>query len=60
MTLAERKTRATCVLPGETADKTCTVTPLHEYIRFGQDLYLGEGHGTAEVPALVRCLVGER
>ncbi len=35
----------------------CPRTPLHDFIERGQDLYLGENHGTAEVPALVRCLV---
>jgi hypothetical protein len=39
------------------AAEACPVTPLDDFIRRGQDVYLGEGHGTVESPALVRCLV---
>jgi hypothetical protein len=44
-------------LPALSADQACSRTPLHTFIERGQDLYLGEGHGTVETPALVRCLV---
>jgi hypothetical protein len=44
-------------LPALSADQTCLRTPLHTFIERGQDLYLGELHGTVETPALVRCLV---
>lgn len=43
--------------PGQSADQACSRTPLHTFIERGQDLYLGESHGTVEIPALVRCLV---
>jgi hypothetical protein len=43
--------------PASAVDKSCSQTPLHDFVRRGQDLYLGELHGTVEVPALVRCLV---
>jgi len=45
------------VLPAVAARENCPVTPLHDFVRRGQDLYLGEGHGTVESPMLVRCLV---
>lgn len=38
-------------------DADCPRTALHDFVERGQDLYLGEIHGTAEAPALVRCLV---
>lgn len=44
-------------LPALSADQACSRTPLHTFIERGQDLYLGEGHGTFETPALVQCLV---
>jgi len=44
-------------LPVIAAEQACARTPLHVFIERGQDLYLGELHGTVETPALVRCLV---
>jgi hypothetical protein len=44
-------------LPALSADQACPRTPLHTFIERGQDLYLGELHGTVEAPALMRCLV---
>jgi hypothetical protein len=44
-------------LPALSADLACSRTPLHVFIERGQDLYLGEMHGTVETPALMRCLV---
>jgi hypothetical protein len=44
-------------LPALSADQACSRTPLHTFIERGQDLYLGETHGTVETPALLRCLV---
>jgi hypothetical protein len=44
-------------MPALSADQACSRTPLHTFIERGQDLYLGEGHGTVEIPALVQCLV---
>jgi len=44
-------------LPVLSADQACSRTPLHAFIDRGQDLYLGELHGTVETPALLRCLV---
>jgi hypothetical protein len=44
-------------LPALSADQACARTPLHTFIERGQDLYLGEMHGTAETPVLLRCLV---
>jgi hypothetical protein len=48
-----------CLAGTSLATKTghCESTPLHELIRAGKDLYLGESHGTVESPALVKCLV---
>ena len=43
---------------GSPADAAgCKRSALHDLVERGQDLYLGEIHGTSEVPALVRCLV---
>src|SRR5262245_36091030 len=39
------------------ADASCPRSGLHDLVERGRDLYLGELHGTVEVPALVRCLV---
>ena len=39
------------------SDARCPRTALHELVERGDDLYLGEIHGTVEAPALVRCLV---
>ena len=44
-------------LPALSAEQSCSRTPLHAFIERGQDLYLGELHGTEETPALLRCLV---
>ena len=44
-------------LPVRSAEDACPRTPLHTLIERGQDLYLGELHGTVETPALMRCLV---
>jgi hypothetical protein len=44
-------------MPALSADQACSRTPLHTFIERGQDLYLGEGHGTVEIPALFQCLV---
>lgn len=41
--------------PASAAD--CAAGKLGELVRQGKDLYLGELHGTVEVPALVRCLI---
>jgi hypothetical protein len=41
--------------PAAAAD--CETGELGALVRQGKDLYLGEMHGTAEIPALVRCLV---
>ena len=38
-------------------DGPSTQGALDALVRQGKDLYLGEIHGTAEAPALVRCLV---
>jgi hypothetical protein len=35
----------------------CPRTPLDGFVEQGRDLLIGEQHGTAEAPALVRCLV---
>ena len=35
----------------------CETGELGALVRQGKDLYLGEVHGTTEIPALVRCLV---
>ena len=39
------------------AAEPCARTPLDDYVEQGRDLLIGELHGTAESPALVRCLV---
>jgi len=44
-------------LPVQSAETACSRTPLHTFMERGQDLYLGETHGTVEIPALMRCLV---
>jgi len=44
-------------LAAELAEDHCPRTPLHTFIERGQDLYLGESHGTVEIPMLFRCLV---
>jgi len=35
----------------------CQTGALGELVRQGKDLYLGEAHGSVEVPALMRCLI---
>ena len=44
-------------LPVRPSEPACSRTPLHTFVERGQDLYLGELHGTVETPALMRCLV---
>lgn len=44
-------------IAGDAAERDCAATPLRDFLREGKDLYLGEGHGTNEAPAVVRCLV---
>jgi hypothetical protein len=39
------------------SEPSCAPTKLDALVARGQDLYFGELHGTAEVPALVKCLV---
>lgn len=35
----------------------CNAKPLVDFIRSGEDVYLGELHGTVEIPQLLQCLV---
>lgn len=39
------------------SEANCSSGALDALVRQGKDLYLGEIHGTTEVPALLRCLV---
>ncbi len=46
---------AVTVMPAHAGD--CQPGELGELVRKGKDVYLGEIHGSVEVPALVRCLI---
>lgn len=46
---------AAFVLPARAGD--CATGELGDRVRKGADVYLGENHGSVEIPALVRCLI---